>query len=127
MNMDFTNVMGLVADFFGATMGILTVLIYLKLRALDQLDEEVKVFLTFSSNESEKKVELPLLMRRRDLTRAEFLGRMGMIPMRVKGSRFSLRHLSTPEFIQGINEVTDRKSNTLLIPASQEEIDQFDL
>ena len=125
--MDFLNVLGVVSDFFGAFGGIASVLILIKLRAMDRLDEEVKVFLSFSSNEEERKIELPLLMRRRDLTRAEFLGRMGMIPMREAGKRFSLRFLATPAFIEGINKVADRKSNTLLIPCSQEEIDQFDL
>jgi hypothetical protein len=124
---NFLNSLGVVSDFFGAFGGIFAVLIWIKLRKLDRLDEEVKVFLSFVSDEGERKIELPLQMRRRDLTRAEFLGRIGMLPMRQKGSRFSLRFLSSPEFIQGINKVADRKSNTLLIPASQEEIEQFDL
>ena len=105
--------------------GIFATLAWLKLRALDRLDEPVAVFLSLTSGE--QKIELPLQMRRRDLTRAEFLGRMGMIPMKEKGKRFALRYLFTPEFISGINEVADGKTSVLEIPCSKEEIDQFDL
>lgn len=66
-------------------------------------------------------------MRRRDLTRAEILGRLGMVPMKQPGKRFAIRHLATPEFIRAINEVVDRKTSELVIPCSQEEFDQFDI
>lgn len=119
------DIIGNVSNFFGFVSGVFAILIYMKLKAFDRLDEPVNVLLSLA--DGEQKIELPLQMRRRDLTRAEFLGRMGMIPMREKGKRFALRHLFTPAFITGINEVADGKTSTLEIPCSQEEIDQFDL
>lgn len=123
--MDILDIIGNISNFFGFVGGIFAILIWMKLKTFDRLDEPVAVFLKLASGE--QKIELPLQMRRRDLTRAEFLGRMGMIPMREKGKRFSIRFLFTPEFIAGINRVADGKSNTLEIPCSKEEIDQFDL
>ncbi len=117
--------LGYLADTFGVLGGVFATLAWLKLRALDRLDETVRVFLRLSSGEG--MIELPLQMRRRDVTRAEILGRLGMLPMRQRGLRFSLRFLAEPEFLNRINKVADRKSSILLIPCTQEEIEQFDL
>lgn len=111
-----------ILDFVG---GIFAILVWLKIRALDRLNESVSVFLSLTTGE--KKIELPLEMRRRDLTRAEILGRLGMVPMKQSGKRFAIRHLATPEFIRSINEVVDRKTSELVIPCSQQEFDQFDI
>lgn len=73
-------------------------------------------------------LELPVELRRAELTRAEILGRLGMIPMKTKGSRFSLSYLNKPEFLAQINQIMDGSGDAVLtIPCTQEEFEQFDL
>lgn len=126
MNIDsLLNFVGAAANVFDFVGGFAAVWVFFKIRALDRLNEPVSVFLLLTSGE--KKIELPLEMRRRDLSRAEILGRLGMVPMKNVGARFAFRHLSTSDFIRSINEVMDRKSRELVIPCSEQEFDQFDI
>jgi hypothetical protein len=125
MNASFFDFIGTAANVFDFVGGLAAVWVFFKIRALDRLNEPVSVFLSLTSGE--KKIELPLEMRRRDLSRAEILGRLGMVPMKTTGARFALRYLSTPDFIRSINEVIDRKSKELVIPCSEQEFDQFDI
>ncbi len=87
--------------------------------------EPVKVRLVLEGEG--RSIDLPLEMRRRDLSRAELLGRLGMLPMRELGRRFSLRHLAKPAFMRDLARVLDGESAVLTIPASIEELDQFDI
>lgn len=74
------------------------------------------------------KLELPVELRRAEFTRAEILGRIGMVPMKIKGQRFTLGHLNSPEFLQQINKIAENTGDDILIiPCKQEEFDQFDL
>lgn len=75
----------------------------------------------------EGQVVLPLEIVRRDLSRAELLGRIGMLPMRQAGARFALRQLGTPAVMRELNRVLAGETSSLVIPASREEVDQFDL
>lgn len=125
MDSVFLDFIGTAANIFDFVGGLAAVWVFFKIRALDRLNEPVSVFLSLTSGE--KKIALPLEMRRRDLSRAEILGRLGMVPMKTTGARFALRHLSTPDFIRSINEVIDRKSKELVIPCSEKEFDQFDI
>jgi hypothetical protein len=62
------------------------------------------------------------------VTRAEVLGRIGMIPMKQKGQRFSLKYLSKPDFLKQINQIAAGKGeNVLTISCNKEELEQFDL
>ncbi len=122
----FFDLLGKVADFAGAVGGIISAVGVLKLLARQgQEKQDVRVLLTIQGEG--RSVELPLVLKRRDVSRAELLGRIGMLPMRQKGARFSLRALSTAAFMAAVNEVVDGKSTTLVIPASREEVEQFDL
>ncbi len=77
------------------------------------------------SNEEEK--ELPLGLRRADVIRLEVLGRIGMMPMKEKGSRFSLKYLSTLDFLNQLNQVKeDPNISTITIHCDAEEFSQFD-
>jgi hypothetical protein len=77
-------------------------------------------------------VELPLAMVRADLSRAELLGRIGMIPLapafaQAQGGRFRLRALGRPEFLVTLAAVQRGERDELVISADEAEIDQFDL
>lgn len=75
-----------------------------------------------------QRLELPIELRREDLTRAEVLGRIGMIPMRTKGQRFSLAYLNTPGFLQQLNQIAEGPRDAVLeIPCTEEKFAQFDL
>lgn len=74
-----------------------------------------------------KEFPLPLEIVRRDVSRAELLGRIGMLPMRQKGARFSLRALSSPAFMRAMNEVVAGRSATLRVPCTREELEQFEI
>jgi hypothetical protein len=82
----------------------------------------IKVFLT---REGEKR-ELPLFFRAIEVTRAEMLGRMGMMPMKDAGKRFTFGFFSQPDFLRGLNEIQDGDGDELLIPVSEIEMSQFD-
>lgn len=119
------EIVGLFSDLFGFFGGVFATLVWLKLRAMDRLNEKVEILLQLEGGA--RTITLPLELRRGDVTRAELLGRIGMLPMAEKGKRFSLRHLSTPEFFRSLNAVAGNKTDTLVIPCSEEEINQFDL
>jgi len=98
--------------------------IWLRIRmTAKQAKEPVKVVLDSGS----RQVELPLYLTRQNLSRAEILGRLGMIPMKEKGKRFSLLGISTPAFLKSINDAKEGAVGEIIIPATGEEIDQFDL
>lgn len=74
------------------------------------------------------RLELPVELRRAELTRAEVLGRIGMLPMRTHGARFHLGYLNNPGFFRQINDIMDGTSDaTLTIPCQKEEFEQFAL
>ncbi|MCG8349959.1 MAG: hypothetical protein MI924_19515 [Chloroflexales bacterium] len=73
-------------------------------------------------------LELPVELRRAELTRAEVLGRLGMIPMKTKGQRFALDYLHTPAFLHQINQISESDEDAILtIPCKSEEFTQFDM
>ena len=81
-------------------------------------------------NGGNKQLELPVELRRAELTRAEVLGRIGMIPMKVKGQRFSLGYLGTRAFLDQINQILASDSDDtpiLTISCNDSEYEQFDL
>lgn len=90
-----------------------------------RLNGDIRVELRFGG----KKLELPLAIRRKIFSRAEVLGRIGMIPMKKDGHpKFSLDYLNTPEFLQQLNQVMDGNGDGILtIPCSEDEFTQFKL
>jgi hypothetical protein len=74
------------------------------------------------------KLPLPIELRRAELTRAEVLGRLGMIPMKQKGQRFALSYVGTAKFLEQINRIAANVGDEeLIIPCTREEFEQFDL
>lgn len=121
------DVIGQVADLAGAVGGVFAAFGVLRLMAAERrLKERVEVVLKLQGDDG-KSIILPLELLRRDVSRAELLGRLGMLPMREKGSRFAIRSFSSPAIIRELNAVVEGKSSTIVIPVSTEEIEQFDL
>lgn len=70
-------------------------------------------------------------LRRNYTTRAEVQRVLGTIKMKKKGERCELNYLNSEKFDDSIGDLQDPKNkgvkqNTLVIPCSPEEIDQFD-
>lgn len=84
--------------------------------------EQIEVVLVCGN----ERAVLPLDLPRADVTRAEVLGRLGMLEMKEKGKRFALSHLSSRKFLRDLNNIKHGKSSVLEIPCSEEEFFQFD-
>lgn len=69
----------------------------------------------------------PMSIRRADLSRAELLGRLGMLPMRESGRRFSVKFLATSEFLSRLDRVASGSDPELVIECAPDEIAQFDI
>lgn len=83
---------------------------------------------TIALSHGGQSLNLPVDFRRGDLTRAELLGRLGMIQMKKKGERFSLSYMNTSAFYQQLNRIAGGDGEaTLTIPCTKEEFNQFDL
>jgi hypothetical protein len=72
-----------------------------------------------------------MVVRRKDITRAELQGILGTIKMKLSiTGRYKLDHLNTKKFWQDIErlQASDNDENDqLLIPCSPQEIEQFDV
>ncbi len=87
-----------------------------------------KIPVVLKSRYSKRSLELPVHFRRKEFSREELMGRIGMIPMKNKGDRFSIRYTHDPAFFEEINRVKDSAvQESFYIQCSDEEISQFDV
>ena len=92
----------------------------------ERMNSRIKIILT--ENVSKRQILLPVHLRRLELTRAELLGRIGMIPRKNKSEFFVLSYLNSSSFFQELNRIqTSNQEENLVIPCSSEEIEQFDV
>lgn len=89
-----------------------------------RLNEKIKIILKQGENE----YILPDL-RRQDITRSEIQGRLGVIPMKVKGKRYAIEFTNSPEFYRQIDLLSEGSNDTgnssLIIACTNEEFAQF--
>ncbi len=89
-----------------------------------RLDKKVLIRLQSSI----QKLDLPAALRRRETSRQEILGRIGMIPMKVSGKRFEIQYTNTKNFLIRLNEILDgQDDDMIIIPCTDKELEQFDL
>jgi hypothetical protein len=124
--MSFLELIGNLSNVFGTVGGLAACALWLANRKAKRLAQET-VNVKLRIHGEGREIALPLEIVRRDLSRAELLGRIGMLPMKKAGARFALRELGTPAVMRALNAVAKGETNTLVIPASAEEIEQFDL
>lgn len=126
------NPFSFIADIIGIVSAIFSLLAWQQARQIHQQIElekqrqnkRVQVVLRYGAED----IQLPVELRRAETTRAEILGRLGMIPMKERGKRFSLDYLNTPEFLRRLNEIIQGGEDTVLtIPCTRDEFEQFDL
>lgn len=88
--------------------------------------ELIRVILRATDNGGIKELTPPVDLKRGELTRAELLGLIGMIPMKEKGKRFELGFFNTGEFLQRLAHLRDAEGEfEFVIPCTTEEISQF--
>lgn len=94
-----------------------------------RLDKKVKVILKSPA----EKITLQFDLRRRELTRAEVLGRIGMLPLfpfpdGKPKTRFDIIYTNTEEFLKRMYEIMDSENDEeFIIICKPEEIKQFNL
>ena len=124
--------LGLTADLIGILGAVFALFAWRQARQIreaqmqesSRLNKMVQVVL----HHGDQKIELPIQLRRAELTRAEILGRIGMVPMEKRGQRFALAYLNSPEFLKQINQIVDGTGDSVLtIPCTNDEFRQFDL
>ncbi|MBL8133259.1 MAG: hypothetical protein JNL42_15465 [Anaerolineae bacterium] len=113
---------GFIADGIGIAGAIFALFAWLQARRLrseqrtrDRRDNEM-VTIVLKHKDDGSTYTLPGTLRRKELTRAEVLGRIGMVP-RVGGEqdRYKLPYLNAGEFLQSIDRVVDGAGDALLI------------
>jgi hypothetical protein len=132
--MDILKGISIASDFIsmgGAVSAVLALRQLLKQRKeKKRLNEIVSVVL--ESTDKKQKIVPLMVVKRKDITRAELQGILGTIKMRPSSNgRYKLDHLNTKKFWQDIERLqsSDKKMpdhDKLLIPCSPEEIEQFD-
>lgn len=93
--------------------------------------QSIKIRLRLQVDDENKLLELPVQVRRGDLTRAELMGILGTLPisqeLKVPQPRYQLSYLSTPAVLQQIEDLRESENDLVLtIPCSQAEFEQFD-
>lgn len=131
--MDWSN-LGIAADIIGVLGAFLGVWTWINTRRIRQderreqerLNERVKLVLKVKG--SDRLVQLPGEMRRAEVTRAEVLGWVGMLPMKEKGRRFEIAYMNSAAFLHQLNNVqTGNGDVTFVIDCEKGELDQFAL
>ncbi len=104
---------------FAVALGILAFLAY---KDMIKDEDEIKIFFLLPNN---IKIDTKLTILRKDATRSEILGLLGMIQKNPK-ERFTIVSLQTPSFLKELHNVQkDSSIKEILIKLKKDEIKQF--
>ena len=126
------EIIGTIADMAGVIGAIAAIFAWLAARrTCDELLAErlrlqrpIIVELVLESEDDRRVLDIGL--RRAELTRAELLGRLGMLPMREAGKRFSLAYLAKRDFLAQLSRAQDdHGAASIRIPCTAAEFEQF--
>lgn len=110
----------------GVVTGFITVFIWIHLIMRERKYNQLIAISLFVPS-SGLKATLPGKIRRKNLTRAELQGLLGMLPMKVAKDRYVLSVLNTADFFQVLEEAQIRRDITEInIICDESEIAQFD-
>ncbi len=130
---DFFNWQGVVGTIAGIVGTIVSIFVLLKSRKIDKFLEEEKGRLAeqvkFELTDGKLVYKFPFL-RRQEVTRQEVQGRLGNIPMKVKGKRYSIHYTNLVDFYHQLDEIFkgshETQKSVLTIECTEEEFKQFD-
>lgn len=126
------EIIGLIADGIGIAGAVFALFAWLQTRRirteqkLKELRDNREVTIILQGSGSERYV-VPVKLRRREFTRAEILGRIGMIPTREGQPRFQLRYTNTSDFLNRVNTIVSSDGDAeLIIPVRDDEWAKFE-
>lgn len=127
------QLLSLASDIVGIGGAIFSLFAWLKARQIqkefeqERMRQDSKIEIYLQPAGDSPSIKLPVPLRRSQLTRAEVMGRIGMIPLNDgTQKRFSLRYTNSPLFIKQIEEIRAGKNQGLYISCSPQEMQQFD-
>ncbi len=120
-----------ILDKFGTATGFIGLFVSISIRLYlwqkEKRDNDL-IQIRLQLTEPEKRITLRNRIRRKNLTRAELLGLLGMLPMQDSGKRFALSGLSEQVFLAKLEDAqVNAKVNEVLIPCTPDELKQFNL
>jgi hypothetical protein len=123
MNWDNLDKIGIVV---GVVTGIITACLWIYLILRDRKDNHLIAISLFVPSTGFK-ATLPGKIRRKDLTRAELQGMLGMLPMKIARDRYVLSVLNTSEFFKELEQAqVNRSADEVKIICDSDELNQFD-
>ena len=132
--METVRLLGFLADVVGIAGALFASFAWWQAKKLRQETKQEqerlrqKIHIVLKLTDGDRQIDLPVDLRRAELTRAELLGFLGMVPMKNKGRRFSLHYLSTPDFFKELDRIQrSTRNEALVIPCTVDEINQFDV
>ncbi len=129
---EFFNWQGVIGTVAGVIGTIVSIFVYFKSQKIEKFLEKEKERLTervsFILKDGNREKTLPFL-RRQEVIRGEIQGRLGTIPMVVKGTRYSIEFTNSLEFYEQIDKIHEGSAysgnSNLIIKCTKEEFDQF--
>ncbi len=132
--MNILTIIGHSADIIGVLGAIFATLAWVNTRRIrkesakerERKNQKIKVIL--KNYDTGKTLELPVEMSRGEFSRAELLGRIGMIPMKNPKERFGITYFHSKEFYQHLDQVRVGSGEyEFIIPCTESEIEQFNV
>lgn len=91
----------------------------------EQKADHKRIILLLEDQNSNRSHQLPGGILRKDFSRGEILGRLGMLPLK-QGTRFKIEMINNPKFLQKIEDIYNQRDDAILtIKCTQDEYDQF--
>jgi len=104
---------------FSVALGIMAFLAY---KEFIQSEDEIKIYFDVEGQE----VDTGLSLLRKDCSRGEILGILGMIQQESK-KRFSLETKRVPILLKELQDIQKGNENKIVVEMNQEEFEQYDL
>lgn len=121
-----------ISSIVGISSALFSLLAWLKARGIANEMEKEKARqckkISVELNNGSNKLELPVPILRSQLSRAEILGRIGMVPRVGESIKFELKYLNSQGFFSQLNQLAEGAGDGILsISCSDKEFEQFDL
>ncbi|HPY39179.1 MAG TPA: hypothetical protein PLM98_01570 [Thiolinea sp.] len=120
-----------ILDKIGILAGVFGLLVSLSIRAYlwrKEKQDNALIDIRLHCTEPETKITLQGQIRRKNLTRAEVQGLLGILPMKEKGKRYELQALNHKAFFDALEEAQVNTSiYELIIACTAQELAQFEL
>lgn len=109
----------------GLFTGVVSLMIWIHLLRKEKRDNDL-ISITLSVTDQAFTATLPGKIRRKNLTRAELQGMLGMLPMKHAGKRYQLGALNDLAFFEGLEQAqVDRDIHEVVIKCDEDDLSQF--